>query len=363
MPETVFERPTAFRAILRYWYLVLICALLGAACGAVYAFKRPPVYTATARLSAISVNASNAASLAGSLEAAQELASTFARVVQSTQVANAVANGAPHDARWAAAHVSGTPVPTSPFVTISANASSARGRQDGGQRGAEVRRAGTRATSSARRRAHRRCWPRSTTTRIQVSRAENHLGHLKGQARSRPAQQASLLGRDVHHARVPRLQSQIDAGDRRRRRRPGAAHRRAVRLHAAGRESARLTADRVGRARHSARRTTASRSPRSRSSSGCCAAPSSASPAAMALASRCAAPEPESLMAGRLTWLQTPVAVIAGARLPRRGLDGAQHRDPQRRSPRLRSLVLLLPAVAYLALTVDPAVVLTAGSC
>ncbi len=91
MPETVFERPTTLRAIRRYWYIVLICAVLAAACGGVYALKRAPVYSATARLSAISVNASNAASLAGSLQAAQELANTFARVVQSTGVADQVA--------------------------------------------------------------------------------------------------------------------------------------------------------------------------------------------------------------------------------------------------------------------------------
>ena len=105
MPETVFERPTTLRSVLRYWYVVLISAVLGAACGGVYAFKRPPVYTATARLSAISVTTSNAASLAGSLEAGQELASTFARVVQSSQVANAVAGALHTTPEWAAAHV------------------------------------------------------------------------------------------------------------------------------------------------------------------------------------------------------------------------------------------------------------------
>jgi capsular polysaccharide biosynthesis protein len=122
MPETVFDRPTTFRAIRRYWYLILICAILGAACGAVFAFKRPPVYTANSRLSAISVNASNVASLSGSLQAAEELASTFARVVESTDVAKRVAKALNTTPAWAMAHVSGTPVPSSPFVTISANA-------------------------------------------------------------------------------------------------------------------------------------------------------------------------------------------------------------------------------------------------
>ncbi len=123
MPETVFERPTTFRAIRRYWYLIFICAVLGAACGGVFAFKRAPIYTATARLSAISIDASNVASLSGSLQAAEELASTFARVAQSTDVAKQVAKALNTTPAWAQAHVSGTPVPSSPFVTISANAS------------------------------------------------------------------------------------------------------------------------------------------------------------------------------------------------------------------------------------------------
>ena len=86
--ETVFERPTAFRAIRRYWYLSSSVRCSGLPAAAVYAFKRPPVYTATSRLSAMSVNMPRTPLLlAGSLQAAQELAGTFARVVQSSEVA------------------------------------------------------------------------------------------------------------------------------------------------------------------------------------------------------------------------------------------------------------------------------------
>ena len=207
MPETVFERPTTLRSVLRYWYIVLIAAVLGAACGGVYAFKRPPVYTATARLSAISVNTSNAASLAGSLEAGQELASTFARVVQSSQVANAVAGALHTTPEWAAAHVSGTPVPTSPFVTISANASSP----------AVAKTAANAALKSVDQYARNLLSASSNAPAmlakirgysIQVNQAENHLGHLKGQA-ARQAQQASLLG-TTSTTPTPGLQKQID---------------------------------------------------------------------------------------------------------------------------------------------------------
>ena len=207
MPETLLERRTTFRAITRHWYIVLICAVLGAACGAVYAFKRAPVYTATARLSAISVNASNAASLAGSLEAGQELASTFARVVQSSQVANSVASALHTTPEWAAAHVSGTPVPTSPFVMISANASSP----------AVAKTAANAALKSVDQYARNLLSASSNAPAmlakvrdfsIQVTRAENHLGHLKGQAAGQ-ARQASLLGQ-TSTTPSPRLQKQIE---------------------------------------------------------------------------------------------------------------------------------------------------------
>jgi hypothetical protein len=123
MPVITTQRPATGRAIGRYWYVVLVCAVLGAGCGAVYAFKRAPVYTATARLSALNVNTANSAGTAGSLEAAQELAGTYARVVQTSQVTQAVASALHTTPAWAFQHVSGTPIPDSPFVRIDANAS------------------------------------------------------------------------------------------------------------------------------------------------------------------------------------------------------------------------------------------------
>ena len=184
------QRPTALRAIRRYWYLLLICAILGAACGGVYAFKRSPVYTATARLSALAVNASNAPSLAGSLEAAQVLAATFARVVQSTAVINPVANALHTTPAWVAAHVSGTPVPTSPFVSISANASTPSGSHDRSQRGANRASAATPVISSTRRRARRLC---STTIHgyaLELSQAQDQVTRLKAQAAKQETNQS-----------------------------------------------------------------------------------------------------------------------------------------------------------------------------
>ena len=125
MPVTTTKRPATSRAIRRYWYVVLVCILLGGGCGAVYALKRAPVYTATARLSALNVNTANSAGTAGSLESAVELASTYASVVQTSQVTQAVASALHTTPAWAFQHVSGTPIPNSPFVRIDANASMA----------------------------------------------------------------------------------------------------------------------------------------------------------------------------------------------------------------------------------------------
>jgi capsular polysaccharide biosynthesis protein len=123
LPPAMFERPTALSSLRRYWYLVIICAALAGGVGAVYAFKRPPVYTASSRLAAFSINNANAASVAGSLQAGVGLASTFAREVQSSPVIDAVAAALNTTPAWVGQHLSGTPIPSSPIVRIDANAS------------------------------------------------------------------------------------------------------------------------------------------------------------------------------------------------------------------------------------------------
>jgi Chain length determinant protein len=206
-PYTLSERPTARSAIRRYWYLGLICAVLGAACGAVYAFKRPPVYTATARLSALAVNPSNAATLAGSLEAAQALAGTLARVVQSTNVVNPVASALRTTPAWVAAHVSGTPVPTSPFVSISANASTP----------GVAKTAANAALVALRGYArHLRNTQASQTAQlntihqyaVQLSRAQDELTRLKAQAQKQEA--SATLTTTAPATLDPIMQRRID---------------------------------------------------------------------------------------------------------------------------------------------------------
>ena len=180
MPETMTSRRTPSAAVRSYWYLVVLCAVLAAGCGAVYAFKRTPSYTASARLSTVSVNTSNSASLAGSLESAQALASTFARVTQTSHVVDAVAAALHTTPAWVAQHVTGTPIPSSPFVRIDADAS----RPEIAMTAANV--ALTALTTYARR----LIGPPSgdallATVRadaVRLSAAQAVLGHLKGKA-------------------------------------------------------------------------------------------------------------------------------------------------------------------------------------
>lgn len=204
-PATVFERPTTLRAVRRYWYVVLICAVLGAACGGVYAFKRPPVYTATAQMSAVSVNASNSASLAGSLEADQGLAFTFARVVQSTTVTKAVAHALHTTPAWVAANVNGTPVPSNPFVSINASASTP---------GVAVTAANAALTALSRYARHllnTSSGPSSLLDSVQryglqLSRAEDDVTRLKSQAQTQIASQTLTTGAPA----TPSMQRKID---------------------------------------------------------------------------------------------------------------------------------------------------------
>jgi len=198
-----FERPTALRAVRRFWYLVLLCAVLGAGAGAVYAFKRPPVYTASSRLAALSVDSSNSASLAGSLQAAEELASTFARDVQIGQVTRAVAASLNTTPAWVDQHLSGTPIPSSPFVRIDANASTAGVAMQAANSALKA------LTSYARRLVAVSQGSPSLMATIRseslaLSRAQSRLGHLKGEAQGQPA-----LG--LTPTTSPGLQNQIDA--------------------------------------------------------------------------------------------------------------------------------------------------------
>ena len=234
-PKPFSSARRTLRAIGRYWYLVLICAVLGGR------LRRGVRFQARAGLHRDRATVGDqrqrlqCRALAGSLQAAQELASTFARVVQSTEVANRVAKALHTTPAWAIAHLSGTPVPTSPFVMISANAGEHRGRPDGGERGAEGRRRRTRASSSARPRAAAllpRFAPTPSSSRV--------LRTISGSSRAEAARRRlvrPLAGNRDPTTPDPRLQHQIEQATADCRRRADAAQRRAVRVHCSRHEN------------------------------------------------------------------------------------------------------------------------------
>ena len=156
----------------------------------------------------MSVNSSNAATLAGSLEAGRDARRHVRRVVQSTRVTNAVANALHTTPAWVAAHVSGTPVPSSPFVAISANASTSRVATTAANAaltalaGYARHLLGTSSGSSGLLGAIHRY-------SLQLSGAENDVGHLKGQAQREIAEPGSDLGPNGHHP-FACMQQQID---------------------------------------------------------------------------------------------------------------------------------------------------------
>ena len=254
-----------------------------------------PIYTASARLSAVNVNTANSASAAGSLESAQELASTYARVVQTSRVIQAVASALHTTPAWAVQHVSGTPIPNSPFVRIDANASTPAVAITAANAALKALTPYVRKLTQPASGA-----PLLATVRayaLTLSRAESKLGHIKGQALGgtpSPGLQTQIdnATADVAEAQT-RLSGAESAYTLQAENQPG------VREAIATSSALIATSDRkqVAEDRHPIG-TPGRRRGRRRGRDG---------------ARRVARPPNLTAeMAGRLSWLQTPGAVIAG---------------------------------------------------
>ncbi len=154
--------------------------------------------------------------------------STFARVVQSTQVTKPVAKALHTTPAWVVAHVSGTPVPSSPFVTINANASTPGVATTAAN---AALKAVDRVRAQTRERVDASSSSLLATIRnysIQLSRAETAVGHLKGQAATQSRVESELRLR-------PRVRSRFEspsaAADRRRPRQRSPRRRRSSTAH------------------------------------------------------------------------------------------------------------------------------------
>lgn len=110
---------TPLQAMARVWPVVVVCALLGGGLGVAAALARPTTYTGSARL-AVGGSSLSAQAVPGFADASKQLASNFARFVETEPVVAALS---PAD-RAAVQSVSATPVPDSNVILLEATASS-----------------------------------------------------------------------------------------------------------------------------------------------------------------------------------------------------------------------------------------------
>jgi Mrp family chromosome partitioning ATPase len=112
-------------AVRRHPFLAVLPLVVLTALGILYGLSRKPVYTAETRMY-VQVPSGEPSTLFAVTDAASGLASAYSRAVQATTVGNAVARDLRNDPTAAAGSTSATPVPDSPIVKVTANASTAR---------------------------------------------------------------------------------------------------------------------------------------------------------------------------------------------------------------------------------------------
>jgi len=110
-------------AMRRYWYVVALCVLLLAGLGVAWGLYRAPTYTATAE-NVVQVLTPSAAQLPGAVSAAQDLASSQARLIDSDGVAEPLARRLDTTIGYVTDNVTATPVPSSTVIRIEADGTS-----------------------------------------------------------------------------------------------------------------------------------------------------------------------------------------------------------------------------------------------
>jgi Mrp family chromosome partitioning ATPase/capsular polysaccharide biosynthesis protein len=116
------ENVNVWQAVKRHPFLALLPVVVFLAAGVGLGVARHPVYTATTRMY-VQVPASDPAALFSLTDAAAGLASAYSRAVDATAVVSAVARDLSSDPAAVAGRTSATPVPDSPVVKVSAQAS------------------------------------------------------------------------------------------------------------------------------------------------------------------------------------------------------------------------------------------------
>jgi len=130
-PET--QQPTPFvprvgplAAARRHWWIVLLFTIVFTGAGVAAAIRRPPVYTAEARLAVGRLDVSAPGALGSFTIATQALAAQYSRSIDGLGVTRRVAPQLGLSPLQVAARVAATPIPESPVVRVFGTGLSAR---------------------------------------------------------------------------------------------------------------------------------------------------------------------------------------------------------------------------------------------
>ncbi len=110
-------------SVRRHPFLVLLPTLLLLAAGIYVGNKKHPTYSATATIN-VGKSDINTQATPGYVTAAENLASTYSRVVQSQHVVNPAARALNQPVAAVSSHLTSTPIPNEPSFTITAKGSS-----------------------------------------------------------------------------------------------------------------------------------------------------------------------------------------------------------------------------------------------
>jgi hypothetical protein len=114
-------------ALRRYWPAVVLCVLLLVGAAVALGLRRPPKYTATATLQVGHVYISNPAGVSTIIESTQTLAGVYSRTIHATSVQQDVARRLQRSSVHVSGALSATPLPSSPLIKVTAEATSAAG--------------------------------------------------------------------------------------------------------------------------------------------------------------------------------------------------------------------------------------------
>jgi capsular polysaccharide biosynthesis protein len=115
-----------WEALRRKWLLVAVVLVLFVGAGVAIGLNRSPTYTAESRLSVGRLDVSAPGAVSGFALATQALASQYSRVVYATPVLERVGREVGASPREVGASIVATPIPSSPVLSIEAEATSER---------------------------------------------------------------------------------------------------------------------------------------------------------------------------------------------------------------------------------------------